>query len=275
MVTRRQLMLRGKAKIPEENAAFESRELLLHLLSISKEAYFLDPDAPVSSAQAEAFDALVARRAQGEPLAYLIGEWDFYGRPFHVSPGVLIPRPETEEVVAAALDLMQPGDRVLDLCCGSGCIGITMALEGNPREVVLGDISPMALEVTRKNADRYPGLPLTIRVDDALGKSEETYDLIVSNPPYIAPGEELDHSVKGYEPHLALYGGPDGLDFYRAIAKYRLPGLSPKGHLVLECGHTQAPEIAKILTDAGAREARILTDLSGKERIIVASPAFS
>ena len=275
MVTRRQLFLQGKDRIPEENAAFESRELLLHLLSITKEEYFLNPDAPVEESLAAEFDALLARRVQGEPLAYLIGEWDFFGRPFHVSPGVLIPRPETEEVVAAALSLLRPGDRVLDLCCGSGCIGITLALEGNPGQVVLGDISPKALAITKKNAERYPSLPLEIRVDDALGESIEYYDLIVSNPPYIAPGEELDHSVKGFEPHLALYGGPDGLDFYRAIAKYRLPMLSPGGHLVLECGHTQARQIAEILQNEGAEGVNILTDLSGKERIVIARPSLS
>lgn len=275
MVTRRQLFLRGKALIPEENAAFESRELLLSLLHITKEAYFMEPDAPVPEGLAAEFDTLLSRRIAGEPLAYLIGEWDFFGRPFCVSPGVLIPRPETEEVVAAALELLLPGDRVLDLCCGSGCIGITLALEGQPREVVLGDISPLALSVTRKNALRYPSLPLDIRVEDALAPSCDGFDLIVSNPPYIAPGEELDDSVKHYEPHLALYGGSDGLDFYRAIARYRLPTLSPRGHLVLECGHTQAEDIAGILTAAGGQDIRIVTDLSGKSRIVIARPAFS
>jgi release factor glutamine methyltransferase len=222
-------------------------------------------------------NACLNRRKMGEPVQYILKRGDFMGMRFYVDSRVLIPRQDTETLVESVIIALhgKHEPKVLDLCTGSGAIGVSIGTLVPGANVTLSDISTGALEVAKKNAHDL-GVEVTLRHGDlfkAVGK--EKFDLIVSNPPYIAPGEELDHSVKGFEPHLALYGGPDGLDFYRAIAKYRLPNLSPNGRLVLECGHTQAHQIAEILQKEGAGGVDILTDLSGKERIVIARPSLS
>ena len=268
VTTRRDLFFEARTAIPERNASFEARELLLRALSITRDEYYLHPSLPVTPDEEARFRALLARRLEGMPLAYLLGEWDFYGRTFTVTPDVLIPRPETEELVEEARFFLTGQESVLDLCTGSGCVGITLALELPGLAVTLGDVSEPALAVARKNAERYPAANVRIVRDDALAPSEETYDMIVCNPPYVALSDPLSDEVARYEPALALFGGEDGLDFYRAILRHRLSLLPPGGRIVFACGEPQSPPVAHILETFGAKAVRIRTDLSGKGRIV-------
>ena len=273
MVTRRDLFLRARTAIPEENAAFEARELLFKALGIKKEDYYLSPASPVTEEEEKAFFTLLDRRLKGEPLAHILGEWDFYGRTFRVTKDVLIPRPETEELCSAALKFLNPGDRVLDLCSGSGCIGITLALECPGIFVTMGEISDAAKAISEENIRLLKAENITVRHEDALLPPldpEERFDLVVSNPPYIGLHEPLSGDVSDYEPSLALFGGEDGLDFYRAIAQYRLSALTKGGHLLLECGEKQARSVSALLYNAGAKNTHTLYDLSGKARVVIA-----
>ncbi|MCQ2446772.1 MAG: peptide chain release factor N(5)-glutamine methyltransferase [Clostridia bacterium] len=273
MVTRRDLFLRARIAIPEDNAAFEARELLFKALGIKKEDYYLSPASPVTEEDEKAFFILLDRRLKGEPLAHILGEWDFYGRTFRVTKDVLIPRPETEELCSTALKFLKPGDRVLDLCSGSGCIGITLALECPGIFVTMGEISDAAKAISEENIRLLKAKNITVRHEDALLPPldpEERFDLIVSNPPYIGLHESLSGDVSDYEPSLALFGGEDGLDFYRAITQYRLPTLTKGGHLLFECGEKQARSVSALLYNAGAKNTHTLYDLSGKARVVIA-----
>jgi len=268
MVTRFSLLREGQNALCSQNALFEARELLLWALGIKKEDYFLSPNAPVTDKEALRYRRALSRLSNGEPLGYIIGSWDFFGRSFAVAPGVLIPRPETESVLEVGLSLAPDRGRALDLCTGSGCIGITLALEKPGLQVFCGDISPEALSVARRNASMYPEAGVTVLYDDALKPSSAAYDFIISNPPYIAPDEEVEPSVLQYEPAIALWGGEDGLDFYRAICRYRLPGLTPGGYLICECGAGQGDAVSAMFRECGLSEVVCHTDLSGKQRAV-------
>lgn len=221
---------------------------------------------------------LCRRRLDGEPLAYLLGEWDFYGLTFQVTPDVLIPRPDTERLcelaIGRAAQVVNP--RVLDLCAGSGCIGLSLAHEVEDARVVLLDVSDAALSVERENARRLgvdrraivmKGDALQAPVP-ALGR----FHILTCNPPYVTGDEmaALDRSVAAFEPHLALYGGADGLDFYRAIAKNGwLDLLLPGGQAYFECGDRQYPAVAAILEDTNRGRVHVEEDTFGVQRIVV------
>lgn len=218
------------------------------------------------------------RREKDEPLAYILGEWDFYGNRFVVTPDVLIPRGDTEWLcdvaVQAAKGIHKP--RVLDLCCGSGCIGISIALAVPESKVTLLDYSGAALDITAKNAEFYHlrEPKLKILQGDALQPDsiDGIFDIVVSNPPYITAQEmtELDRSVDAYEPHLALYGGTDGLDFYRAMAERPAFQLAKGGKLFAECGWKQGQQAVDIFVAAGWNKVHLQRDLAGIPRIICA-----
>lgn len=220
--------------------------------------------------------ALADRYLAGEPLAYLLGEWDFYGLTFKVTRDVLIPRSDTEALcelaVRRAQEIMEP--RVLDLCCGSGCIGVALLHEVEDATVYAVDLSSEALLVASENAKRL-GVSARyhpVRCDalcdppSALG----AFHIIVCNPPYITAEEmrELDKSVAEYEPVMALYGGEDGLDFYRAVTELWLTALVPGGLLCFECGWKQAAQVVEICEKAGLTNVRIDEDLSGVQRVV-------
>ena len=213
----------------------------------------------LTAEEAAAFDALVQRRLQREPLQYILGTQDFCGRSFAVDGRVLIPRPETELLAERAVRALQdfgPGAHALDLCCGSGCLGITLALEAPSAQVDMADLSEDALAVTRKNADRL-GAQVSLHQGDLWDAVDaKQYQLIVSNPPYIPDADCLALQAEVMrEPPMALKGGMDGLDFYRRIAaglrKHRLPG----GVLLLEVGFDQAERVAELLRAAGCETA--------------------
>ena len=221
---------------------------------------------------------LTARHLAGEPVAYLIGEWEFYGLPLDISKEVLIPRPDTEVLVDQALPYVQSlgNCRVLDLCAGSGCIGLSAALAVPQAQVTLVDCSEQALAVARRNAALY-GLSqprVTITAGDALRPNSihDIFTIIVSNPPYITAQEmtALDRSVDAYEPHLALYGGADGLDFYRAMAQRPAFSLASGGLLFAECGWKQGEQAAQLFRQAGWKNVHLREDLAGIPRIICA-----
>lgn len=213
----------------------------------------------LTAEEAAAFDALVQRRLQREPLQYILGTQDFCGRSFEVDGRVLIPRPETELLAERAVRALQdfgPGAHALDLCCGSGCLGITLALEAPSAQVDMADLSEDALAVTRKNAERLGAQVSLLQGNLWDAVDVRQYQLIVSNPPYI-PDEDclaLQAEVMR-EPPMALKGGMDGLDFYRRIAAGLRKHLLPGGVLLLEVGFDQAERVAELLRAAGCETA--------------------
>lgn len=223
-------------------------------------------------------EEMLERRLKGEPLAYIAGSWEFYGLPFTVTPDVLIPRIDTEVLVACAVKAVKAfgmKGRVLDLCCGSGCIACAVASELPAARVVAADISLPALDIARKNIkdNKLASRIITIHADARTWPpmSIGTFDVIASNPPYIASEEilTLDRSVRDHEPLGALDGGEDGLDFYRAIIKYWTITLRPNGMMMFEVGEGQADAVKKMLLDAGYVAVQTVRDTLGVERVVI------
>lgn len=222
---------------------------------------------------------MVKRRLLGEPVAYVTGGWEFYGLPFIVTPDVLIPRMDTEVLVDAAIESLQGRKmdaRVLDLCCGSGCIGCAIAHELPATRIVGVDISRKALDVCRKNTEQNRVSARFICMQaDAKGSPPMgigTFDLIVCNPPYIPVGElmTLDPSVRDYEPLWALDGGEDGLDFYRGVLKYWKCVLRQDGQIMLELGEGQADAVRDMLLQSGFHNVETRLDTIDVQRVITA-----
>jgi len=224
-------------------------------------------------------EAAVNRVLGGEPLAYVLGQWDFYGMTLHVEPCVLIPRDDTCAVTELAVKralFLAHSPRILDLCTGSGCIGLAIAHRVKDAKVTLADISRDALTVARKNitGQKLSGRVSCVQADALkppapfLGK----FDMIVSNPPYITTDEmaELPDSVKNYEPHLALHGGGDGLEFYRSISENYKNALKPGGLLCLEFGMGQGDAVCRLLEDNGFTVLERTRDYNDRERAVVA-----
>jgi release factor glutamine methyltransferase len=252
-------------------ARVDARVLLCHVLACEPAHLAAHPEALLTPAQAADFRALVARRAAGEPVAYLAGEREFFGHRFRVSPAVLIPRPETEGVVERALEHL-PADRaaaVLDLGTGSGCIAISIALARPLARVLAVDRSPEALAVARENAARLAASNVRFSVSDWFSAvAEETLDAIVANPPYVAAGDP--HLTAGdlrFEPPLALVAGADGLDAIRRIVAQAPSYLARDGGLFLEHGFDQARSVRAIMRAGGFSAISSTTDLAGIERV--------
>ena len=225
----------------------------------------------------KALTGLLERRLCGEPLAYLLGEWDFCGLTLLVNKNVLVPRADTETVALRAVKLIREHrfSRVLDLCCGSGCIGCAV-LHHTQADVTFIDNSEPALDVTRANLDilGFSGRAEVLNADalDEPPAGIGPFDLIVSNPPYVSADEMsvLDVEVAAFEPNDALYGGSDGLNFYRAICAYWKDLLLPGGRIVFEIGLYQADEVRAILERNGFTEIEVGQDLSGRDRVVTA-----
>ncbi|MCL2747632.1 MAG: peptide chain release factor N(5)-glutamine methyltransferase [Oscillospiraceae bacterium] len=266
-------------------ASLEAREIMRHVTGKDRLAIARDYHMYVHPEEESQALALLRRRLEGEPIAYIIGQWEFFGLTFEVSPDVLIPRADTEVLAAHAIELAKesgPGDvRVLDLCTGCGCVGLTVAAYTTGSRVVLADVSEPALKVTRHNIRRHD---LSARVAavhaDALAPAPANlgrFDVIVCNPPYIESGQfsALEGSVRRYEPHLALDGGPDGMRFFRAVALGWRNAVKPHGHLVFECGQGQAPAVSEILYRATYGHVETLRDAQGIERVVVGAPVWT
>ena len=268
-------IIRSAERSLEENgtddAEFEARQLLVFAAGVKHGG--MDPCSEINRQTEEKFSGLLFRRLQGEPLQYILGEWDFYRYSFYCGSGVLIPRPETEELTEKCIRFIKKHGvkRVLDLCSGTGCIGISIALDCPQTEVVCVEKYDAAYSYLVKNIEKH-GVKNVIPVkDDALAPSKVggTFGLIVSNPPYIESCEIplLQKEVLS-EPLTALDGGKDGLDFYRAIKKYRLGELEAGGLLAVECGEKQTAEVAALFSDEC--ETECFNDIYGNPRIVTA-----
>lgn len=263
-----------------EQAQLEARELLCFASGKSREEFLRDLPLYASDGVEDRFRGLLERRLKGEPVAYLIGEWEFYGITLDVTRDVLIPRPDTETLVDRGIlfvrDLPE-GTRVLDLCAGSGCVGLAVAESCPNTRVILAEWSPEALRICRQNIRRCG---LTAQVNEVQADALEPpprllrdFDLILCNPPYIPTLEvtRLDPSVRDYEPRMALDGGEDGLKFYRAVAKKWKRALKPGGKLAFEVGYDQASVVKAIMEEQGFVDIRTTMDPGLHWRVVEGS----
>ena len=249
-------------------AAFDADLLIEAACGIPRRRFVQMADTQVDD---KAANALISRRIDGEPTQYILGEWEFYGLPFYVGEGVLIPRQDTEVLVERALsliaDVREP--RVLDLCSGSGCIAVAIADKRRDASVTAVELYSGATDYLSRNIARN-GVSVEIRQCDVLCAPDGfgTYDLIVSNPPYINADDmrTLPPEV-AREPHTALYGGADGLRFYRAIAENWLPLLAHSGSAAVEIGYDQAQSVSEIFLSHGMT-AQLEKDYAGIDRVI-------
>jgi len=273
--TRRALRATEEAR----DAGVLARMLICHVSGKTQAEYLACKDLYAPEDVIRGVEEGLKRLMNDEPIAYILGQWEFYGLPLKVTPDVLIPRDDTCAVAELAIRqalFLDRDPRVLDLCCGSGCIGLAIASRVKDAKVTLADISQKALAVAKENTalNKLTGRVRCVAADALkpafpfLGK----FDLIVSNPPYISRQEmgELPHSVFGFEPHLALFGGEDGLDFYRAIAKNYAPALKPGGYLAFEFGEDQGDDVCRILAENGYTILERTRDYNDRERAVLA-----
>jgi len=297
------------AQVPSHTLATEL--LLMHALGRDRAWMYSHPEESIDPTAAERFVALIARRAAGEPVQYLTGKQEFWGLEFEVTPDVLIPRPETEHIMEVALarlgergikihmDTGAPREslRVADVGTGSGCLAVALAWELPHAEVFATDISAPALEVARRNAARHdvadrihflqcdlltaientnPSRGGARHAVTASTQNEQLFDLIVSNPPYIARSEaaQLQREVRDHEPHAALFGGPTGVEMYQRLIDQARDLLRGRGILVLELGHDSADHVRGIFdAEPGWTNVAITMDLAGIPRVLAAERA--
>jgi release factor glutamine methyltransferase len=243
-----------------DSPRLDAELLLAHALSISREALFMDPQRGLEPDEARTFMDLAARRRRREPMAYILGEKGFRTITLTVDPRVLVPRPETEFVVEAALGLPE-GARVVDIGTGSGAIALALKSERPDLDVVGTDISADALEVARGNAAR---LALEVEFVEGDLRAGLVADAVVSNPPYVAAGDRLPADV-GHEPRGALYGGPDGLDVIRRLVREA----SGVPFIAVEVGAGQAGDVAVLMRAGGWPQVETVRDLAGHERVVI------
>jgi len=294
--------LRGKGLV--DSPRLDAELLLSHALKLARIQLYMQFDKPLSAAEREPFKGFLQRRSRGEPVAYITGEKEFMGYRFEVSPAVLIPRPDTEVLVEQILDWAKtktkikaesldaahdtdtaeavdtaeaPSWHILDVGTGSGCVASSLALKlaASQVQVSAWDVDASALANAKANAARL-GASVAFSQCDALEAAswdgDEDYDIIVSNPPYIAPDEaaDLSRSVAGFEPQQALFASPDGLSFYRALAVLAPRRLKAGGRLAVEIGSTQADAVQQILVEAGWQQIALRQDWSRLDRVVSA-----
>ena len=263
------------AGVPPQEAALDADLLARHVLGWDRAALVAKRRDAAPSGFSAAFTPLVARRRGREPVAYILGEREFWGLPFEVTRDVLIPRPETELIVEEALVAFgggQPPATVIDVCTGSGCLAITLAREFGGADVIATDVSEAALDVARRNAQRHQVTArIGFRTADLLEGITTRADLIVSNPPYVARRDEgtLPPEVRDHEPHVALFAGDDGLDIYRRLLPAARAHLTRQGRLVIEIGQHQAEAVTGIADAAELRLDHTRQDLQGITRTLV------
>lgn len=263
----------------QQSASMLARNLLCHYTGKTQEQILSDREMYASEEACNNMEQAVRRLRNGEPLAYVLEEWDFYGMRLYINKHVLIPRDDTCAVTSLAINhalFLDQSPRILDLCTGSGCIGLAVAHRVKDARVTLADISQEALAVAKKNvtAQKLSGRVSCVIADATaepaafLGK----FDMIISNPPYITGQEmlSLPHSVKAFEPHSALFGGEDGLEFYRTIADYYRQALKPGGYLCFEFGMGQGDAVCAILKANGYTILERTRDYNDRERAVIA-----
>jgi release factor glutamine methyltransferase len=269
-----------EAGITPVESDLDARLLAQQVLDWTTERYLSDAGGSEPEAFAQAYDALVARRATREPLAYIVGHREFWGLKFEVNPDVLIPRPATELIVEATLELFPNRDAPLtiaDVCTGCGCVAVAVAHERPGATVVASDISPAALDVARRNADRHGvGRRVSFRTGDllrGLDSVERPFDAILANPPYVVDRARpaLQPEVRDFEPALALFGGSDGLELITRLVAEAPRKLRPGGYLVFEFGLGQDVEIEELLQRAPELAlVGVRRDLQGISRTAIA-----
>lgn len=275
-MTAREALKRGETCLAEagwEDGPRAASLLLEGATGLSGMAFIGMLDTRLADAVSAAYLDMVRRAASGEPVQYILGHWDFYGRVFKTDSRALIPRPETELLVESMLKTIPQGDvvSVMDAGCGTGCIGITVKLKRPSAQVTLCDVSAGALALANENAGLLGADVAFVLADMRSQLPGGPYDIIVSNPPYIN-GRDMDGLspvVRNHEPHLALYGGEDGLDFIRALADRAGDSLAPGGRLFIEVGYDQAERALELMVAAGLA-AEALPDYSGILRIVMA-----
>ncbi len=256
-----------------EDAAFDARCLLEDLGALPR-GHRAD-DTPLTEAQATALETALTQRENGRPLQYILGQWEFLTLTLRVGEGVLIPRPDTEllcETAAARLHAIA-APTVLDLCAGTGCVGLGVASLYPQAQITAVELSEEALPYLRENVSRYPHLQVTVRQGDVLRDADvfpDGFDAILSNPPYI-PTADLSGLMREVqqEPRIALDGSADGLAFYRAITEYWCEKLRPGGFCAVEVGIGQAETVAKMFVAAGMKKVEMIPDLGGILRVVI------
>ena len=276
MVTRRQWLAAAVAALTEvgcEDCAFDARCLLEDLGGMPRGG--AADDTPLTGPQTETLDTALAQRIAGRPLQYILGQWDFLTLTLQVGEGVLIPRPDTELLCETAARRLQgkSAPRVLDLCAGTGCVGLGVASLIPGAAVTAVELSGDALPYLQENVRRYPALDVTVRQGDVLADWDAYpagWDAILSNPPYIPTGDlpGLQREVR-HEPTMALDGSADGLRFYRVIAEHWCRKLAPGGFCAVEVGIGQAADVAALFAAAGLANTEIYPDLAGIPRVVL------
>lgn len=251
-----------------EDYVFEAKQIIKHITGFSNSEILMNYTNRLTEFQSNNLTAIIKQRAIRYPLQYIFGEWAFYGREFFVGPGVLVPRADTETLVVVCLRYLKNSESpaVLDLCAGSGCIGITLALEKADAAVTLVEKFPEAARYAERNIKRHGTDNVTLICGDVLNgaANDKEYELIVSNPPYVPKNEmETVSPEVHYEPETALFGGEDGLDFYRAIIAEYKKALKAGGMLAFEVGAGEAAAVEALLEDAGLKEINTEKDLGG------------
>ena len=258
----------------------DAEVLLAHVLGVARSSFYVNPEQPLTPEQESRYWDLVRRRGAGEPLAYLCGEKEFYSLPFLVDRSVLIPRPETEQVVEAALESLRRvagGGRVpafFDVGTGSGAIAVAVLFNLPGCRGWAGDVSAAALRLARRNAERHGVADrLTWIAGDLFGGFGGRVDVVVSNPPYVSDGESamLPRDVRNFEPPEALFAGPDGLTIIRRLTEQSPSHLAPDGRLILEIGYSKGAAVRRLFElDARWADVEIRDDLAGIPRVVIA-----
>lgn len=258
-------------------AHLDARLLLEYAAGVTAQEYLMDPFRELPEEKVRAYREAVGKRAMRIPLQHITGVQEFMGYPFRVNAHVLIPRQDTETLVGCALEKLEPGMRVLDLCTGSGCIAASLYLIGREKGKVsqesrfdASDISEEALATARENCQAL-GADVRLIRSDLFGRTEGPYDMIVSNPPYIRRDviEGLQEEVRLHDPYIALDGHEDGLYFYRKIAAQAGRHLRRGGWLLLETGHDQREDVSRLLAQAGFACVQAKKDLAGLDRVLM------
>ena len=267
------VLARGTARLDGLPAARRDAELLLlRVLGCDRTHLLTHPETSLTPEQAARYESWIERRARHEPVQYIIGEQEFFGLRFRVTPDVLIPRPETEHLVEAALARAdrEASVHIADIGTGSGAIALALAHSLPKAQITALDISTAALAIARSNAEmNHVADRIEFVESDLLAAvTGEQLDLVVSNPPYVADSEELEVQVREYEPASALFAGPEGLDVYRRLIPQAHAALAPRGWLLMEMGHGQRDALAQLL--AGWSEVRFIDDLQGIPRVACA-----
>lgn len=277
-LTYRQMCHNGAAILADAgitDAEYDSFALLEYITGMDRTAYILNGSKSVHEDIAERYDAVIDRRSSHIPLQHITGQAWFYGRSFNVNSDVLVPRQDTEVLVSEALKVINAKDSVLDMCTGSGCIIITLALEKKLGRALGADISEAALKVAAGNREKLGADDVTFVKSNIFSdinvNDEELFDVIVSNPPYIATGEieTLTEEVRIHDPYIALDGLEDGLHFYREITHQSLNYIKSGGWLLYEIGCTQAHDVSDIMSEYGYSNIKVIKDLAGLDRVVM------